>query len=180
MLFQLKLKTQTAKQKVVVLKMIQLHGSCPKSNCIRKKRSVVTFTHGVSLLIIICLGSLSQTRAETGYQGCYQDCGTTSSGETIQRVCDDVALVRLNSAEECRTKCSGFKFMGLACPDDTLSTGQYECWCCNTLDKTNNGNSAKIPDKECTHRPSDIGLDPGDGCPTSSPNPRDGYPMGAA
>ena len=157
--------------------MIQLHGSRPKSNCI-SKRSGVTFTHGVVLLlIIICLGSLSQTRAETGYQGCYQDCGTTSSGETISRVCDDVAMVRLNSAEECRTKCSDFKFMGLACPREK---DKYECWCCNTLDKTTTGNSAKIPDKECTNRPSDIGLDPGDGCPTSSPNPRDGYPMGAS
>ena len=94
----------------------------------------------------------------------------------MDRVCDDVAVVILNSAEECRTKCSGFKFMGLACPQPTED--KYECWCCNTLDKTTTGISAKILDEECTQGQSKIGLD--GGCGTSSPNPKDGYPMGGS
>jgi hypothetical protein len=83
---------------------------------------------------------------DLSFQGCYQDCGTTSDGEKVNRVCDDKRAIQVTSVEDCQAQCQGYTYMAMACP---MPKG-FECWCCNTLDKDNKAGSALIDERECS------------------------------
>jgi hypothetical protein len=84
---------------------------------------------------------------EKSFFGCYHDCATQSDGDgSMDRVCDDAWAVDVNSAAECTERCTGYKYMGLACPRASV----FECWCCDELDKTSTGAEGIIPSSECS------------------------------
>ena len=84
--------------------------------------------------------------------GCFQDCGTTSSGAGMDRVCDELSYKTVTDVETCKVRCANYLYMGLACPhgpDQYSDTAVFECWCCNTLDNNSQGQSGRIPNSEC-------------------------------
>ena len=95
----------------------------------------------------------------TGYKGCYQDCGTQTDGQTMDRVCDDLGVTIVQDVDVCISRCSEYTYMGLACPHSRTGSTGFECWCCNTLDLTSTGGSGKIPDADCVNYASSVGIE---------------------
>ena len=85
--------------------------------------------------------------ADWTLNGCFHDCETTSSGASMDRVCDDLSytITSVTDVETCVERCADYSYMGLACPTHTA----FECWCCNTLDDNSLGHSGRIPNSEC-------------------------------
>ena len=99
-------------------------------------------------------GSPAPAADKSMFMGCFHDCGTTSEGHTMDRVCDDMRTT-VTDIQTCKTTCAAYTYMGLACPmshESHLTTGYdegFECWCCNELDHNSNARVARIPDTEC-------------------------------
>ena len=116
-----------------------------------------------------------------GYAGCFQDCDSMTTGQSMDRVCDDVSNVGVHSATECKEHCAGYTYMGLACP---ISGNSFECWCCNSLDLNTDG-SERLADGECTGGPLTSGIYNNDnahcnGWPGIGDYHNEGYAIGGA
>ena len=64
----------------------------------------------------------------------------------MDRVCDDASGTSVLHPGECTERCKDYKFMGLACPHTSDDNERMECWCCNTLDRTNADTDGKLDD----------------------------------
>ena len=112
--------------------------------------------------------------AEAGYIGCHHDCSTNTDGHGADRVCDDIVGDVTNIAD-CRAKCTGYNYMGLACPRNNA----FECWCCNELDPIASGASALVSSSDCdnSYLHSGINNNRNDHCSGFGPADGGGYKL---
>lgn len=88
------------------------------------------------------------------YVGCFQDCDTMTSGEQMDRVCDDIGPTTVTSLDECTALCDGYSYKGLTCP---MPGNAFYCMCCNALDLNSRG-TEQLDNAECTGGPLTSGI----------------------
>eukprot|EP00747_Dinoflagellata_sp_TGD_P182640 gnl/TRDRNA2_/TRDRNA2_36973_c0_seq1.p2 gnl/TRDRNA2_/TRDRNA2_36973_c0~~gnl/TRDRNA2_/TRDRNA2_36973_c0_seq1.p2 ORF type:complete len:194 (+),score=39.46 gnl/TRDRNA2_/TRDRNA2_36973_c0_seq1:111-692(+) len=95
-------------------------------------------------------GTFSTGDEKSSFVGCLQDCGTSSSGVTLDKVCADRSYegsgYKFITPARCKALCADrlYQYMSLSCP-----TGDsFQCTCCNEL-KRPNGSLPIISAQEC-------------------------------